>query len=455
MSERTRRTVARWIASLAVGLVPVDGVEAQSRAFWVLDRRSSHLFHGAPGLAASQGVVLPGYPRHVRATPTGQGVVCDPIGGAVTVMSSAAATTIPMSGGVTDAAPDGASGAWVASRLGPTSEISHVDQSGSVTLRSTVAGVATSISMVRDGLVMVVTRVQSVSWVTLLDGTGTVVLDAMVLPQHPSSVVLLNDARVMLPGAVTGAIPVIDTTTRTIVVDGFIPVMDPVLTAAPICGTQDVVVIDGAPPSVRRIDLSGAPAWSVVVPSASALESLPTGDVLVHQAGIDRAWVLDRFGFASWSGPWPASYGTPDGPGMQFARATPEADPDADGFDNATEVALGSDPGDSRSAPLAAWREASQLRLAARDGRVTAYLVVASDQVVAGSDPVICAPGPLLYSSLVAGVCFDAPFGVLAGGGAAVTMLSGLPADPWIAVAGFDPGLSLLHSLDARRLSEW
>ena len=205
----------------------------------------------------------------------------------------------------------------------------------------------------------------------------------------------------------------------------------------------------------RYVDLDGGTVWSFAVPGPSAVEGLPSGDVLVHQWETETAWRVDRHGFATWQGPWATTSGRPDGAGMQFARATPDADPDGDGFTNDEEINCGSDPGDARSAPFAVWRSGSVLHLAAADPAAVSYVVVASTDVVAGTSPLLCAATPLLHASLTPGVCFTAPYGALVGGRADLLLLPGLPADPWIAAAVYRSGWTPLHTLWARPRSQW
>jgi len=428
---------------------------AQERTFWVLDQGAGELSHEAPGQPGSSGIVLPGALRQVRATPAGLGVVTAAGGPTIHLLGTDNVLAATVMGAVQDAAPDGLGGAWVLSRAGPISLLSHVSRFGVETVRSTIAGAAVIVQPVRDGCLLVASRVQSISWLTLFDPTGTLVLDTTAVPRVPSALVLTNDGRVALPGVAVDVIPLIVTTLGTISVEQLVPANRPVVGVAPLGGTDLLVVVDGVPPALRYVDLDGGTVWSFAVPGPSAVEGLPSGDVLVHQWETETAWRVDRHGFATWQGPWATTSGRPDGAGMQFARATPDADPDGDGFTNDEEINCGSDPGDARSAPFAVWRSGSVLHLAAADPAAVSYVVVASTDVVAGTSPLLCAATPLLHASLTPGVCFTAPYGALVGGRADLLLLPGLPADPWIAAAVYRSGWTPLHTLSARPRSQW
>jgi len=271
----------------------------------------------------------------------------------------------------------------------------------------------------------------------------------------PVDLVLDNSGRVLVPGSAPGWLTSFDVVGGRLIQSGVWPVAVPLTGVACFAGSDDLLVAEAWPPQLRIIRRGGGFLPPILsVGTVGAMESLPSGGVLVHDPSGGAAWQVEANGVASWTGSWSASWTWPDGAGLQHARARPEEDPDGDGFTNKTEIAVGTDPGSSHSAPLALWREGDVFHLSTVMEPMF-YVLLASDDVIPGSQPLLCAPTPLMSASMLPGVLFDLPWGGSPVGAVQVSVLPALQGDPWVACAAFSADLQRSLVRGARRVSQW
>ncbi len=444
----------RYVGAIAAAIITWGGTAAaQGRQFWVLDASSPALLMTAPGDLTVGAISLQGNPRAVRGTAGGDAVVADAGGPILHLVSGGGLTAVLVPAGIVDAAPDGQGGAWVGVRLGQNSELLHIDAQGQTVTVATFVGTVTRVLPVRGGRVVVSVHLTTSAAIVLFDGNGGWI-DAELLPDDPSGLVLDNHGRLLVSGSVPGVLAVLVADGGGIRLAWTLNTAVPLIGVAPFGGSDALLIADGWPPVLRVAAPDGTFGAPFPVAEVGALECLPDGGVLAHEPTLQRAWRFSASHGATWMGAWPATWAGADGPGLQDARARPDDDADGDGFTNGEEIAVGTDPGFALSAPLAFWRSGEALHLDSI-GWPTYYAVVASEGVIAGSSPLACAPGPLLYVSLTAGQVFDLPWGTMPTGYKEITVLSGLAGDPWVACAVFGPSFEILHARGARRLSQW
>jgi len=438
-----------------IGLLLLAGPMAfgQGRQFWVLDNAGA-LRLTTPGDITVGSIPLQGAPKAVRGTPSGYAVVSDAGGSWVHLVSGTSVMAVELPGGVEDAIPDGDGGAWVLVRRGQSSGLYRVSGAGAVDPLGSYSGIATRVLGVRSGRLVFCLRQGGLSSLCLVGENGAL-LDQRPLMGAPVDLVLDNRGTVLVPGSASGWLRSFHVVGGRLVPSAVWPVAVPLTGVACFSGSDDLLVAEGWPPELRLIKRGAGFLPPILgVGTVGAMEGLPRGGVLVHDPSGGVAWLVERDGLVSWTGAWSASWTWPDGAGMQHARARPEEDPDGDGFSNAAEIEAGTDPGSPHSAPLALWREGSVFHLRTVLEPMF-YVLVASDDVIPGSQPLLCAPTPLMTAATQPGVLFDLPWGGSAVGSVQVSVLPGLQGDPWVACAAYSADLRRFLVRGARRISQW